>query len=100
MKSSGLVLEDSAIAERIASPNGQTVLRLPDPHKSVDPIRQKYFNNLGDIARQSSIYFAGSAFTLLAGYLFRIAVARELGAELLGWNALGMGMLAVKKLIA
>jgi O-antigen/teichoic acid export membrane protein len=99
MKISGLVLEDSAIAERIASSNGQTVLQLADPHKTVDPIRQKYFNNLGDIARQSSIYFAGSAFTLLAGYLFRIVVARELGAELLGWNALGMGLYGLCKLL-
>ena len=45
---------------------------------------------MGAISRHSSVFFAGSLFTAAAGYLFKIYVARMLGAEALGVYALGM----------
>lgn len=45
---------------------------------------------MGRISRHSTVYFAGSVFTAGAGYLFKIYVARVLGADGLGIYALGM----------
>lgn len=42
------------------------------------------------ISRQSSVFLAGTIFTAAAGYLFKVYVARLLGAEALGIYALGM----------
>jgi O-antigen/teichoic acid export membrane protein len=67
--------------------------------ETTDTGREKFRRNLADITRQSSIFLLGSSFTLVAGYLFRIYVARELGAGLLGWNALGMSLYALCKLL-
>jgi O-antigen/teichoic acid export membrane protein len=45
---------------------------------------------MGAISRHSSVFFAGTLFTAAAGYLFKIYVARVLGADALGIYALGM----------
>ena len=45
---------------------------------------------VGHISRHSSVFFAGTVFTAAAGYLFKIYLARVLGAEALGIYALGM----------
>jgi O-antigen/teichoic acid export membrane protein len=42
------------------------------------------------ISRQSSVFLLGTLFTVAAGYLFKIYVARKLGAEALGIYTLGM----------
>ncbi len=47
-------------------------------------------SHVGKISRHSTVYFAGSLFTAAAGYLFKIYVARVLGADGLGIYALGM----------
>lgn len=49
-------------------------------------------HQMGQISRQSSIFFAGTLFTTGAGYLFKIYLARALGAEALGIYAMGMTM--------
>jgi len=46
--------------------------------------------HMGRISRQSLVFFAGTIFTASAGYLFKIYLARSLGAESLGVYALGM----------
>ncbi len=51
---------------------------------------QKFREQIGNISRQSSIFFAGTIFTAAAGYLFKVYLARVLGAEALGIFALGM----------
>jgi O-antigen/teichoic acid export membrane protein len=45
---------------------------------------------MGQISRHSAVFFAGTLFTAVAGYLFKIFLARVLGAEALGLYALGM----------
>ena len=58
----------------------------------------KFRREMGTITRQSGVFFAGTMFTAAASYLFRLFVARWLGAELLGVYALGMtvvGLLGV-----
>jgi len=45
---------------------------------------------MGQISRQSAVFFLGTFFTAAAGYLFKIYVARMLGAAALGVYALGM----------
>lgn len=45
---------------------------------------------MGQISRHSAVFFAGTLFTAAAGYLFKIYLARVLGADALGIFALGM----------
>ena len=55
---------------------------------------------MGQISRQSAVFFVGTLFTAGAGYLFKIYLARVLGAEALGIYALGMTVGGVLGLIA
>lgn len=78
----------SAIVEKIASqnsPGAETISVLSD-HAD----RRDFQREIGHISRHSSIYFAGTVFTLALGYPFKIYLARILGAEALGLYALGM----------
>jgi len=47
------------------------------------------------ISRHSTVYFAGTVFTALSGYFFKIYLARTLGAEALGLYALGISIVGV-----
>jgi O-antigen/teichoic acid export membrane protein len=58
---------------------------LPEP-----AVGQDFHAHIGRISCQSSIFFAGTIFTAVAGYLFKVYVARMLGASALGIYALGM----------
>jgi O-antigen/teichoic acid export membrane protein len=50
----------------------------------------RFRNEMGRISRHSAVFFTGTLFTAAAGYLFKIYVARMLGAAALGVYALGM----------
>jgi O-antigen/teichoic acid export membrane protein len=50
----------------------------------------EFSRSLGQIFRQSSVFFLGTLFTMGASYLVKVYVARVLGAEQLGVYALGM----------
>jgi O-antigen/teichoic acid export membrane protein len=50
----------------------------------------RFRSEMGQISRHSAVFFAGTLFTAVAGYLFKIYVARVLGADALGIYALGM----------
>jgi O-antigen/teichoic acid export membrane protein len=66
---------------------------LAPPVASPDPgaiQTQQFRSRVGHISRQSGVFFAGTMFTAVAGYIFRIYLARTLGAEALGIYALGM----------
>lgn len=60
----------------------------------------RFRSEMGQISRQSAVFFAGTLFTAVAGYLFKIYLARVLGAEALGIYALGMTVGGVLGLIA
>jgi len=49
-----------------------------------------FLAHVHSISRQSSVFLLGTLFTVAAGYLFKIYLARTLGAEALGIYALGM----------
>ena len=70
---------------------------IPDPSYPAQPGlqpqaggTQDFRRHIGQISRQSSVYFAGTIFTAAAGYVFKVYLARVLGAEALGLYALGM----------
>ena len=66
------------------------------PQVQPNPVHtQKFRSQMGDISRQSSIFFAGTVFTAGIGYLFKVYLARVLGAEALGLYALGMTIVGV-----
>jgi O-antigen/teichoic acid export membrane protein len=70
---------------------------ITDPSAEASPVVPtdsgvlgEFQQQMGHISRQSSVYFAGTIFTAAAGYLFKVYLARVLGAESLGIYALGM----------
>jgi O-antigen/teichoic acid export membrane protein len=67
-----------SLEKTVATPEGQVL--------EAHPFRQ----HMGQVSRQSSVFFAGSIFTAAASYFFKIYLARFLGAESLGIYALGM----------
>jgi O-antigen/teichoic acid export membrane protein len=52
--------------------------------------RLNFRTEMGRISRQSGVVFAGTIFTAVIGYAFKVYLARKLGAEALGIYALGM----------
>jgi O-antigen/teichoic acid export membrane protein len=55
-----------------------------------DPLEAQFRHHAGKVSRQATVFFGGTIFTLVIGYIFKIYVARSLGAEQLGLYALGM----------
>jgi O-antigen/teichoic acid export membrane protein len=58
----------------------------------------EFRRNLGHISRHSIVFFAGTLFTMGAGYAVKIYVARVLGAEQLGLYALGLTLVSLTQL--
>ena len=81
-------------------PFDEAAAALPSspPEASPDGLGPEFSRNLGQIFRQSSVYFLGTLFTMGAGYLVKVYVARVLGAEQLGLYALGMTMVSLVQL--
>ena len=63
-------------------------------------VAQRFQREMGHISRQSSVFFAGTIFTAAAGYLFKVYLARVLGAEELGIFALGMTIVGLVGIFA
>lgn len=55
---------------------------------------QQFRSQVGHISRQSGIFFTGTILSAALGYVFKIYLARTLGAEALGIYALGMTLVA------
>ena len=75
-----------------------TAIDAPDPPLATG--HQQFRSEMGQISRQSAVFFAGTLFTAASGYLFKIYLARVLGAESLGIYALGMTVGGVLGLVA
>ena len=65
------------------------IAAVPPPPSSGAP-EARFRSEMGHISRHSAVFFLGTLFTAAAGYLFKIYVARVLGAGALGVYALGM----------
>lgn len=55
---------------------------------------QQFRSQVGHISRHSGIFFAGTIVSAGLGYIFKVYLARTLGAEALGVYALGMTLIA------
>lgn len=75
---------------------------LPTAERQSPPSQetQKFRTQMGHISRHSTVFFAGTLFTTAAGYLFKVYLARKLGAEALGIYALGMTIIGFIGLFA
>jgi O-antigen/teichoic acid export membrane protein len=83
--------------ERIAiepSPVARTEESLVDEVVDFQSVRSR----IGEIGRQSVLFFSSTVFALACNYFFKLFVARQLGARLIGWNALGIGIYSMAKL--
>jgi O-antigen/teichoic acid export membrane protein len=65
------------------------------PEAPQEVLGLEFSRNLGQISRHSAVFFLGTLFTMGAGYLVKIYVARVLGAEQLGLYALGMTLVSL-----
>jgi O-antigen/teichoic acid export membrane protein len=65
--------------------NNQTAVAAPDETRASERFRAQ----VGHISRQSGVFFFGAIFTASLSYLFKVYVARVLGAHDLGLYALG-----------
>jgi O-antigen/teichoic acid export membrane protein len=70
-----------------------SVVPLPDPTTTTKQ-DQHFRSHVGHISRHSGIFFLGTLFSATFGYLFKIYLARVLGAEALGLYALGMTLVS------
>lgn len=68
------------------------------PEAATEVLDFEFSRSLGQISRHSAVFFAGTLFTMAAGYLVKIYVARVLGAEQLGLYALGMTLVSLTQL--
>jgi O-antigen/teichoic acid export membrane protein len=87
---------DGVLSSNSSANASRHILKIPDttietPKPSLAPSHEARFRSeMGQISRHSAVFFAGTLFTAGAGYLFKIYLARVLGAEALGIFALGM----------
>ena len=66
----------------------QPELELLSPSRIGESVELR--SRIGNISRQSFVYFGGTMLTAVASYFFKVYLARKLGAEALGLYALGM----------
>ena len=60
--------------------------------ESTEAASQQFRSQVGHISRHSGVFLAGTIFSLALGYIFKVYLARKLGAEALGAYALGLTM--------
>ena len=65
----------------------------------VGPQKLSFQEEMGRISRQSGIVFAGTIFTEVFGYVFKVCLARVLGAEALGIYAPGMTIVGLRGIL-
>jgi O-antigen/teichoic acid export membrane protein len=63
------------------------------PIESATGASQRFRSQVGHISRESGVFFAGTIFTMSFGYIFKVYLARVLGAEDLGLYALGITLI-------
>src|SRR5579863_3838929 len=80
-------------------PRTVTASPIAPPEAASDVLQREFKRNMGQISRQSIVFFAGTLFTMGSGYLVKIYVARVLGAELLGLYALGITLVSLTQLL-
>ena len=73
--------------------------RVPSYPPVPELVRDEFRHNMGKISRHSITFFGGTLFTMGAGYVVKVYVARVLGAELLGVYALGMTLVSLVQLV-
>jgi O-antigen/teichoic acid export membrane protein len=74
------------------TPIPQTLQRMSSTASGSPAIKptDDFFKHIHSISRQSAVFLLGTLFTVAAGYLFKVYLARVLGAEGLGIYTLGM----------
>src|SRR5579859_172008 len=60
----------------------------------IDASNQKFRSQVGHISRHSGVFFGGTIFAATFGYIFKVYLARVLGAQNLGLYALGMTLVS------
>jgi O-antigen/teichoic acid export membrane protein len=92
MASSGGILRSGLQTGATRARDALTLESVPDEPISNAPL--SFQSEMGRISRQSGIVFAGTIFTAVFGYVFKVYLAHVLGAEALGLYALGMTIIS------
>ena len=84
--------DGQSLADGIANPvfSEQHLDAAISTSEPAEKVRASFRTEMGRISRQSGIAFAGTIFTAVIGYAFKIYLARFLGADALGLYALGI----------
>jgi O-antigen/teichoic acid export membrane protein len=83
-------MQEASILRQPLSVTAELNLDVPPDAAKTQEFRQY----MGTVSRHSGVFLAGSLFTVALGYLFKIYLARTLGARDLGIYALGMTIVA------
>ncbi len=82
------------VPSRCVQLRGVPVVTQPTVNEPVSSAAtRKFRSHVGHISKQSGVFFAGTLFTTALGYLFKVYLARVLGAENLGIYALGVTLI-------
>jgi hypothetical protein len=58
---------------------------LPEPVAATEETQQ-FRSQMGHISRHSLVFFGGTVFTAIAGYLFKVVFSSGVGAEILAFT--------------
>ena len=72
--------------------NEQVAQEVP---QTIERDAQKFRSHVGHISRHSGVFLAGTIFSAALGYVFKVYLARVLGAENLGLYALGVTLIGL-----
>jgi O-antigen/teichoic acid export membrane protein len=85
------ILAQSAAPPVVPEQNSDAAIEKSAP---AEKVRASFKTEMGRISRQSGVAFAGTIFTAVVGYAFKIYLARALGADALGIYALGITIIS------
>ena len=81
--------------------NHPTVEAIVPKGLETTPVLEEHLRfEFGKISKQSIVFFAGTVFTIGSQYVFKVYLARTLGASLLGLAALGASLVALTQIFA
>ncbi len=84
----------------MTTPVADSTSSAGDGGATADPLERQFRRHAGQVSRQAAVFFAGTVFLAVGGYLFKVYVSRTLGAAGVGIYSLGMTLVAFGAVVA